>query len=99
MIQFMEGFTFTTALDLKMGYHHIKLDADTQNQDTIIFTCGKVEHLGYWITRQGIQPVYNRVEAILKIKYLTARKEEPCKATNCFSQLLSLHFFTGVRKV
>jgi hypothetical protein len=30
MIRSMEGFTFASALDLHMGYHHIKLDADAQ---------------------------------------------------------------------
>jgi hypothetical protein len=33
----MEGFTFASALDLNMGYYHIKLDADTQNLCTIVF--------------------------------------------------------------
>jgi hypothetical protein len=28
MIHSMEGFTFASALDLNMGYYHIKLDAD-----------------------------------------------------------------------
>jgi hypothetical protein len=28
MIRSMEGFTFASALDLNMGYDHIKLDAD-----------------------------------------------------------------------
>jgi hypothetical protein len=28
MIRSMEGFTFASALDLNMGYEHIKLDAD-----------------------------------------------------------------------
>jgi hypothetical protein len=28
MIRSMEDFTFATALDLNMGYYHIKLDAD-----------------------------------------------------------------------
>jgi hypothetical protein len=28
MIHSMEGFTFAPALDLNMGYYHIKLDAD-----------------------------------------------------------------------
>jgi hypothetical protein len=27
MIRSLEGFTFVSALDLNMGYHHIKLDA------------------------------------------------------------------------
>jgi hypothetical protein len=33
----MEGFTFASALDLNMGYYHIKLDADDQNLCTIVF--------------------------------------------------------------
>jgi hypothetical protein len=28
MIRSMEGFTFVSALNLNMGYYHIKLDAD-----------------------------------------------------------------------
>jgi hypothetical protein len=31
MIRSMEVFTFASALDLNMGYYHIKLDADAQN--------------------------------------------------------------------
>jgi dihydroorotate dehydrogenase len=37
MIRSMEGFTFASALDLNMGYYHIKLDADAQNLCTIVF--------------------------------------------------------------
>jgi hypothetical protein len=37
MIRSMEGFTFASALDLDMGYHHIKLDADAQKLCTIVF--------------------------------------------------------------
>jgi hypothetical protein len=29
MIRSMEGFTFAPALELNMGYYHIKLDADS----------------------------------------------------------------------
>jgi Reverse transcriptase (RNA-dependent DNA polymerase) len=153
MIRSMEGFTFATALDLNMGYYHIKLDGDAQKLFTIILPWGKykykrlpmgikiapdvfqnvmskltqdleyvktylddlliltnsnfadhltklemvlarlstvgmrvnaskskffaeqIEYLGYWITRKGIQPVYNKVEAILKIKAPKTRKE------------------------
>jgi hypothetical protein len=32
--------------------------------------------LEYWITRQGIQPIRNKVEAILNIKAPQTRKEE-----------------------
>jgi hypothetical protein len=37
MIRSMEGITFASALDLKMGYYHIKLDADAQKLCTIVF--------------------------------------------------------------
>jgi hypothetical protein len=42
----MEGFTFASALDLNMGYYHIKLDhdADTQKLCTIVFPLhGKIK--------------------------------------------------------
>jgi hypothetical protein len=41
MIRSIEGFTFASALDLNMGYYHIKLDADDQKLFTIVFSCGK----------------------------------------------------------
>jgi hypothetical protein len=37
MIRSMEGFTFASALDLNMGYYHIKLNADAQNLCNIVF--------------------------------------------------------------
>jgi hypothetical protein len=37
MIRSMEGFTFASALDLNMGYYHIKLDADAQKLCKIVF--------------------------------------------------------------
>jgi hypothetical protein len=37
MFRSMEGFTFASALDLNMGYYHIKLDADDQKLCTIVF--------------------------------------------------------------
>jgi hypothetical protein len=40
------------------------------------FFAEQIEYLGYWITRQGIQPMRNKVEAILNIKAPNARKEE-----------------------
>jgi hypothetical protein len=30
MIRSIEGFTFASALDLNIGYYHIKLDSDAQ---------------------------------------------------------------------
>jgi hypothetical protein len=40
------------------------------------FFAEQIEYLGYWITRQGIQLIRNKVETILKIKAPKTRKEE-----------------------
>jgi hypothetical protein len=40
----MEGFNFASALDLNMGYYHIKLDADAQNLCTLVFPWGKYKY-------------------------------------------------------
>jgi dihydroorotate dehydrogenase len=44
MIRSMEGFIFASALDLNMGYYHIKLDADAQKLCTIVFPWGKYKY-------------------------------------------------------
>jgi ssDNA-specific exonuclease RecJ len=36
----MEGFTFASALELNMGYYHIKLDADAQK----LYSCIPIQH-------------------------------------------------------
>jgi hypothetical protein len=40
------------------------------------FIAEQVEYLGYWIARQSIQPLHNKVEAILNIKAPKTRKED-----------------------
>jgi hypothetical protein len=55
------------------------------------FFAEQIEYLGYWITRQGIQPIRNKVEAILNIKAPKTRKEEITKPVYWYSQLLSQH--------
>jgi hypothetical protein len=49
------------------------------------FFAEQIEYLGYWITRQGIQPIRNKVEAILSIKAPKTRKEEPHTPVNWYS--------------
>jgi dihydroorotate dehydrogenase len=48
MIRSMEGFTSASALDLNMGYYHIKIDhdadADAQKLCTIVFPWGKYKY-------------------------------------------------------
>jgi hypothetical protein len=59
------------------------------------FFSEQIEYLaqGYWITRQGIQPIRRKVEmnAILNIKAPKTRKEETNTPVYWYSQLLSQH--------
>jgi hypothetical protein len=54
MIRSMEGFTFASALDLNMGYYHIKLDDDAQKLCTIVFPW-KMEKYKYKRLPMGIK--------------------------------------------
>ena len=40
MLQQMEGFTFASAIDLNMGYYHLKLDVETMKICAIVFPWG-----------------------------------------------------------
>jgi hypothetical protein len=53
------------------------------------FFAEQIEYLGYWITRQVIQPMRNKVEAILNIKAPKTRKEEASTPVYWYSQQLS----------
>jgi hypothetical protein len=54
------------------------------------FFAEHIEYLGYWITRQGIQTIRNKVEmtAILNIKAPKTRKEQTTTPFYWYSQLL-----------
>ena len=45
VLQKLEGFTYTTALDLNMGYYTIRLDPDASKICTIILSWGKYAYL------------------------------------------------------
>jgi hypothetical protein len=51
------------------------------------FFAEKIEYMGYWITRQGIQPIRNKVEAMFNIKVPKTRKEETTTPVYWYSQL------------
>jgi hypothetical protein len=53
------------------------------------FFAEQIEYLGYWIIIQGIQPVHDKIEAILKIKAPKTRKKTT--PVHWYSQLLSRH--------
>jgi hypothetical protein len=54
------------------------------------FFAEQIEYLGYWITRQGIQPMCNKLEnnAILNIKAPKTRKAQQTTLVYWYSQLL-----------
>jgi hypothetical protein len=81
-------------------YHPLKLEMVLARLSTAgmkvnisksTFFAEQIEYLGYWITRQGIQPIHNKVEAILNIKAPKTRKEETTTPVYWYSQLLSQH--------
>jgi hypothetical protein len=49
------------------------------------------EYLGYWITRQGIQPLHNKVEVTINIMAPKIRKSQQDMTVYWYSQLLSQH--------
>jgi hypothetical protein len=57
------------------------------------FFAEQIEYLGYWITRQGIQPIHNKVETnkTLNIRAPKTRKKEITTKVYWYSQLLSQH--------
>jgi hypothetical protein len=44
VLQEIEGYSFSTALDLNMGYHTIRLDQDASKICTVIFPWGKYSY-------------------------------------------------------
>jgi hypothetical protein len=65
-------------------YHLLKLEMVLARLSTVDmrvniskskFSAEQIEYLGYWITRQSIQPICNKVEATLNIKAPKSRNE------------------------
>ena len=58
MLQQLEGFTtFESAIDLNMGYYHIKLDAESCKLCTIVLPWGKYEYTSLVPTKGCISPI------------------------------------------
>jgi hypothetical protein len=55
------------------------------------FFAEQIQYLGYWITRQGIQPIRNKVDAILNIMAPKTRKAQQITPVYWYSQLLLRH--------
>ena len=60
---------------LERVFFKLQLAGLKVNAKKSFFARGELEYLGYWITRDGIQPMKNKVEAIMKIAEPTNRKQ------------------------
>jgi Reverse transcriptase (RNA-dependent DNA polymerase) len=80
----MDGFTFAMALDLNMGYYHIKLDADAQKLCTIIFPWRKNKYkrlpMGNKIAPEVFQNVMSKLTQDLE--YVKAYLDDLLILTN-----------------
>jgi hypothetical protein len=97
---YLDDFSILTNSNSSSKDHLIKLEMVLARLSTVgisvkisksKFFAEQIEYLGYWITRQGIQPIRNNVEAILKMKAPKIRKEEPATPVYWYSLLLSRH--------
>src|SRR5687768_3552368 len=66
LVQLKEALTCLSEAGLKI------------NMSKSLFCQTELEYLGYWITRNGIQPVTKKVEAIQKLKVCTNMKQLQC---------------------
>jgi hypothetical protein len=62
-------------LKLEMVLARLSTAGMRVNMSKYKFFAEQIEYLRYWITRQGIQPIRNNVEAILNIKAPKTRKK------------------------
>ena len=60
---------------LELIFQRLQVAGLKVNCDKSFFARGELEYLGYWITRDGIQPVTKKVNAILALKEPKTRKE------------------------
>jgi hypothetical protein len=83
MIRSMEGFTFASALDINMGYFHIKLDHDACNQKlcTIVFP---------WNMRKQ---KYTRLPKDIKIVWILIFFKTSCLSLSKIWNMLRLTFY------
>jgi hypothetical protein len=71
------------------GPSKISTTAMILNSSKSIFFAEQIEYRDCWFTRQSIQSVCNKVEAILKIKASKTKEEEQTTSFYWYSQLRS----------
>jgi hypothetical protein len=80
-------------LNLEMVLERLSTAGMRVNISKSKFFAEQIQYLGYWINRQGIQPIRNNVEmtTILNIKAPKTRKSRRTTPVYWYSQLLSRH--------
>ncbi len=70
----IEGFSFTTALDLNMGYYTIRLDPDASKICTIIFPWGKYSYKRLPMGIAGSRDIFQQkmLELMESLEYVRA---------------------------
>ena len=61
--------------ELKEVFRHLPEAGLKVNAKKSFFARGELEYLGYWITRDGIQPMPKKVSAIMNITEPTTQKQ------------------------
>ena len=68
------------------------------NANKSFFGRAELEYLGYWVTRDGVQPLTNKVQAISNIAPPTNRSHHSCSTMTVFSRPLSTGHAAGKTK-
>jgi hypothetical protein len=72
-------------LKLEMALARLSTSGMKVNISISKFFAEEIEYLGYWITRQVLQPIRKKVEVILNIKALKTRKSQRTTPFYCYS--------------
>jgi hypothetical protein len=76
-------------LELEMVLARVSTAGIRVNISKSKFFAEQIEYLRYWITRQGIQPIRNKVEAILNIKGPKTRNAQQTTPVYWYSHVVS----------
>jgi hypothetical protein len=72
LLQELEGFTFATALDLKMGYYTIRLNPDASKICTITFPWGKNSYLRLPMGLAGSSEIFKMSKLMAALEFVRA---------------------------
>ena len=71
---------------LKQVFYKLKEAGLKVNAAKSFFACSELEHLGYWITREGIQPMKEKIRTIMNIA-----RPKTCKELRSFIGVINCY--------